>query len=107
MREALRYVYSEVFDLKPTSGLSHAQSCLKNPAHLSHFFTERTVSADRVLPQSSSSSSSSSFSTSLDAGIALIANTFKDRERGRRRRGGRLERCLYRAKHEPLLGRLG
>ena len=43
------YVFSEVFDLKPTSGLSHAQSWLKNPAHLSHFFTERTVSADRHL----------------------------------------------------------
>ena len=37
-REHIGYVYSEVFDLKPTSGLSHAQSCLKNPAHLSHFF---------------------------------------------------------------------
>ena len=31
------------------SGLSRSQSCLKNPAHLSHFFTERTVSADRHL----------------------------------------------------------
>jgi hypothetical protein len=44
-----RFVYSEVFDLKPTSGLSHAQSCLKNPAHLSHFFTERTVSAEGAI----------------------------------------------------------
>jgi hypothetical protein len=26
------YVVSEVFDLKPTSGLSHAQSWLKNPS---------------------------------------------------------------------------
>jgi len=26
------YLYSEVFDLKPTSGLSHAQSYLKNRA---------------------------------------------------------------------------
>ena len=42
-------VYSEVFDLKPTSGLSHAQSCLKNPAHLSHFFTERTVSEQELV----------------------------------------------------------
>ena len=33
------YLYSEVFDLKPTSGLCHAQSCLKTPAHLSHFLT--------------------------------------------------------------------
>jgi len=31
------YVFSEVFDLKPTSGLSHAQSWLKNQAHLSNF----------------------------------------------------------------------
>jgi hypothetical protein len=49
----------------------------------------------RVLSQSSSSSAS--FSTSLDAGNAPIATTFKDRERGRRR----LERCLYRAVHIP------
>ena len=31
------YLFSEVFDLKPTSGLSHAQSWLKNQAHLSNF----------------------------------------------------------------------
>jgi hypothetical protein len=29
------YVYSEVFDLKPTSGLY--SGCLKNPAHLFNF----------------------------------------------------------------------
>jgi hypothetical protein len=34
------YVFSEVFDLKPTSGLY-----LKNSAHLSNFLTPRTVSA--------------------------------------------------------------
>ena len=34
------YLYSEVFDLKPTSGLY-----LKNSAHLSNFLTPRTVSA--------------------------------------------------------------
>jgi hypothetical protein len=34
------YVYSEVFDLKPTSGLY-----LKNSAYLSNFLTSRTVSA--------------------------------------------------------------
>jgi hypothetical protein len=43
-------VFSEVFDLKPTSGLY-----LKNSAHLSNFLTPRTVSA---MSQSSSSSSS-------------------------------------------------
>jgi hypothetical protein len=32
------YLYSEVFDLKPTSGLY-----LKNSAHLSNFLTPRTV----------------------------------------------------------------
>jgi hypothetical protein len=34
------YLYSEVFDLKPTSGLY-----LKNSAHLANFLTPRTVSA--------------------------------------------------------------
>jgi hypothetical protein len=34
------YLFSEVFDLKPTSGLY-----LKHPAHLSNFLTPRTVSA--------------------------------------------------------------
>src|ERR1700722_15131098 len=34
------YLFSEVFELKPTSGLY-----LKNPAHLSNFLTPRTVSA--------------------------------------------------------------
>ena len=34
------YLYSEVFDLKPTSGLY-----LRNSAHLSNFLTPRTVSA--------------------------------------------------------------
>jgi hypothetical protein len=34
------YRFSEVFDLKPISG-----RCLKNSAHLSNFFTPRTVSA--------------------------------------------------------------
>ena len=38
-RDAL-YLFSEVFDLKPTSVLY-----LKNPAHLSSFLTPRTVSA--------------------------------------------------------------
>jgi hypothetical protein len=38
------YVFSEVFDLKPTSGL-----CLKNLAHLSNFLAPRTVSAIIVL----------------------------------------------------------
>ena len=33
------YLYSEVFDLKPTSGLY-----LKNSAHLANFLTPRTVS---------------------------------------------------------------
>jgi hypothetical protein len=37
------YLYSEVFDLKPTSGLY-----LKNSAHLSNFLTQRTVSAVRA-----------------------------------------------------------
>jgi hypothetical protein len=41
------YLFSEVFDLKPTSGLY-----LKNSAHLSNFLTPRTVS---VISQSSSS----------------------------------------------------
>jgi hypothetical protein len=36
----LGYLFSEVFDLKPTSG-----RYLKNWAHLSNFFTPRTVSA--------------------------------------------------------------
>ena len=39
------YVFSEVFDLKPTSGLY-----LKNSAHLSNFLTPRTVSAVRAAP---------------------------------------------------------
>jgi hypothetical protein len=37
------YLFSEVFDLKPTSGLY-----LKNSAHLSNFLTPRTVSADHL-----------------------------------------------------------
>jgi hypothetical protein len=40
------YVFSEVFDLKPTSGL-----CLKNSAHLSNFLTPRTVSAIHIRPE--------------------------------------------------------
>ena len=37
------YLYSEVFDLKPTSKL--ARSCLKNPAHLLQIWFLRMVSA--------------------------------------------------------------
>jgi len=38
------YLFSEVFDLKPTSGLS-----LQNSAHLSNFWRPRTVSAAYLL----------------------------------------------------------
>jgi len=40
LRRDASYLFSEVFDLKPTSGLY-----LKNSAHLSSFSTPRTVSA--------------------------------------------------------------